>query len=341
MPARRDSLSSRAHHPPFGRAAEDENRIPAKNRTVPPSLPHAHVPSRFASGMPADAPHGARRQGRGDRRVSRNPGGSVMKCHVPSWGRSPPRPFARHCSLLAGLRSRTPRHRSSAPLARIMRAVARARPPARCGGTLPSTLDVMFRHEGAVRCHEMSCFVMRAVSAGLSARSSSRAAARASAAGIGCSHRCLLRGQGRNGCPCFARVSRVRACGAAGAYRGGAVRARDCPRETADAPLAPAHAGGFFGPQPSLSAEKPKGGPPGSRLSLLSFYHTSPQVKPIREQKMKTPEIFHGMPTAGTSGHAPLSPGPTVRALPRAAARDTSSQPAEPGQSEAKDGIAS
>ena len=37
-------------------------------------------------------------------------------------------------------------------------------------------------------------------------------------------------------------------------------------------------------------------GGPGSRLSLLSFYTMSGKVKPIREQKMKTPETFHEMP---------------------------------------------
>ena len=68
----------------------------------------------------------------------------VMECHVPSWVRSPPRPFARHCSLLAGLRSPPPRHRRSAPLARIMRARLHVRAPARGGGTLR-------------KCHEMSC----------------------------------------------------------------------------------------------------------------------------------------------------------------------------------------
>ncbi len=57
--------------------------------------------------------------------------------------------------------------------------------------------------------------------------------------------------------------------------------------------------GAFSAPSRSLSAETPKGGP-GSRLSLLSFYTIPPNVKPIWEQKMKTPEIFHGMPATGT-----------------------------------------
>ena len=63
------------------------------------------------------------------------------------------------------------------------------------------------------------------------------------------------------------------------AYRGGAVRAPDCPRETAHAPRPPVPAGGFFAaPASRFLQEKRKGGP-GSRLSLLSFYHTSPQVQ--------------------------------------------------------------
>ena len=97
----------------------------------------------------------------------------VMKCHVSVMGpvstpavrkalqppcRSPLRPSARHCSLLAGLRFRTPRRRRSAPLARIMCPRLRARLPARAMRRgRPPTVDVMFCHEEAVRCHEMSC----------------------------------------------------------------------------------------------------------------------------------------------------------------------------------------
>ena len=150
-------------------------------------------------------------------------------------------------------------------------------------------------------------------------------------AGIGCGHSCLLRGKGRDGrslfCARFAGAC-VRGCGRA--YRGGAVRARDCPRETAHAPRPSVPAGVFFAAPSRSPAQKSRKAAPGA-ASLLSFYHTSPQVKPLREQKLKMPEVFHEMPTVGTGGHAPLSPGPTVRALPRAAARDTSSQPGEPG----------
>ena len=71
------------------------------------------------------------------------------------------------------------------------------------------------------------------------------------------------------------------------AYRGGAARAPDCPRETArrTSPVR-SRRGLFRGPQPSLSAEKPKGGP-GSRLSLLSFYTIPPNVKPAGKNYFK------------------------------------------------------
>ena len=50
--------------------------------------------------------------------------------------------------------------------------------------------------------------------------------------------------------------------------------------------------GSFLRPQPLSCAETPKGGP-GSRLSLLSFYTMSPNVKPLPEQKMKCRVISH------------------------------------------------
>ena len=134
-----------------------------------------------------------------------------------------------------------------------------------------------------MKCHvrscalpEMSCFVMRAVSAGLSARSSSRAAARASAAAVGFGHVCLLPGKraGR-GVPVSRAIARACARGRGRAYRGGAVRARDCPRETAHAPRPSVPAGVFFAaPSQSLSAETPKGGPPGEPpLSTFILSH--------------------------------------------------------------------
>ena len=63
------------------------------------------------------------------------------------------------------------------------------------------------------------------------------------------------------------------------AYRGGAVRAPDCPRETADAPRPSAPAGVFFAAPAAFLRRKAERRPPGSRLSLLSFYTISPNVK--------------------------------------------------------------
>ena len=76
------------------------------------------------------------------------------------------------------------------------------------------------------------------------------------------------------GCPCFARVSRVRACGAAGAYRGGAVRARDCPRETAHAPRPSVPAGVFFAAPASRFLQKRRKAAPGEPpLSTFILHH--------------------------------------------------------------------
>ena len=84
-------------------------------------------------------------------------------------------------------------------------------------------------------------------------------------AGVGCGHACLLRGKGRDGCPCFARVSRVRACGGAGGRIAAARLVRLIARARRQAHLArPFPPGSFSRPQPSLSAEKPKGGPRGA-----------------------------------------------------------------------------
>ena len=96
--------------------------------------------------------------------------------------------------------------------------------------------------------------------------------------------------KGGTGCPCFARVSRVRACGAAGGRIAAARFARLIARARRHTHLArPFPPGSFSRPQPSLSAEKPKGGP-GGRLSLLSFYTISPNVKLV----WRTIPIFSG-----------------------------------------------
>ena len=56
--------------------------------------------------------------------------------------------------------------------------------------------------------------------------------------------------------PCFARIARAPARARGRAFRAGAVRAPDCARETADAPVPSAPAGAFLRPQPLSCAEK-------------------------------------------------------------------------------------
>ena len=111
-----------------------------------------------------------------------------------------------------------------------------------------------------------------------------------------------------------------RVCGRAGprariaAARFARVIARARRRTHLARPFPP---GSFSRPQPSLSAETPKGGPRGA-ASLLSFYHTSPQVKPTRKQKMKTPGIVHGLPMEPRPG-AVRSEGGRARSRDRRA----------------------
>ncbi len=73
------------------------------------------------------------------------------------------------------------------------------------------------------------------------------------------------------------------------AYRGGAVRARDCPRARGlgrgRTPPACSRRG-FCGPQPLLSAEKPNGGP-GSRPSLMPILHHSSESQVISRTKIE------------------------------------------------------
>ena len=93
---------------------------------------------------------------------------------------------------------------------------------------------------------------------------------------IGFGHRCLLRGKGRDGRSLFRAPLRGRAGGGRGrAYRGGAVRARDCPRETAGAPRPSVPAGVFFA-APAIAfcrnaERRPPGEPP---LSTFILHHT-------------------------------------------------------------------
>ena len=65
----------------------------------------------------------------------------------------------------------------------------------------------------------------------------------------------------------------------------GAVRAPDCARESADAPVLPAPAGAFSRPQLLSCAEKRKAAP--GAASLFSYYHIFSHVKPPGGQNMK------------------------------------------------------
>ena len=144
--------------------------------------------------------------------------------------------------------------------------------------------NVMKCHVRRRKCHVLSC---GAVSAGLSVRSSSRPAARVSAAGVGFGHACLLPGRGRDGVSLF-RARFARAGVGAGARFAPARFARLIARARRHTHLArPFPPGSFSRPQPSLSAEKPKGGPKEPPLSLLSFYTKPAKVKPLWKQKVK------------------------------------------------------
>ncbi len=70
------------------------------------------------------------------------------------------------------------------------------------------------------------------------------------------------------GSPCGGTLFRAYRARAGAPVSAGAVRAPDCARETADAPVPSVPAGAFLQPQPPSCAEKRKGGP-GSRLSIL------------------------------------------------------------------------
>ena len=161
--------------------------------------------------------------------------------------------------------------------------------------------NVMFGHVRRRKCHVLSCRPFPpGCRRGPPTRLRRGLRRRRSVAVIGASFQAKQRA-GR-GVPVSRAFAGARVRGRGRAYRGGAVRARDCPRETAGAPRPSVPAGVFFAaPSQSLSAEKPKGGP-GSRLSLLSFYTIWGKVKSFREQKMKMSEIFHGMPVETRAG---------------------------------------
>ena len=126
------------------------------------------------------------------------------------------------------------------------------------------------------------------------AQTSARAAAGTSLAasfaagagrGIGCSHACLLSGKGRDR---DVPVSRAFRAGGRAGVGAGAVRAADCARETPDAPRPSVPARAFFRPPAGRFLQKRRKAAP-EAASLLSFYTIPPNVKPAREQKMKTP----------------------------------------------------
>ena len=161
-----------------------------------------------------------------------------------------------------------------------------------------------------MKCHAMSwrrtagpCSPppSRSTGGGAAPESSTQAAARASAAGGDRLRSCVPPSRQR-AVSLFRASSRGRARGAAGGRIAAARLARLIARARRRTHLARRFPPGLFrGPQPSLSAEKPKGGP-GSRLSLLSFYTIPPNVKPVREHKVKLSDIFHEMPAETRSG---------------------------------------
>ena len=114
---------------------------------------------------------------------------------------------------------------------------------------------------------------------------------RRSGARVGCSHRCLLlRGQGRDGrslfCARFACAG-VRARGRA--YRGGAVRARDCPRETAGAPRPSVPARVFFAAPASRFLQKRRKAAPGEPpLSTFILHHVAKCQARVRTKNENT-----------------------------------------------------
>ena len=87
--------------------------------------------------------------------------------------------------------------------------------------------------------------------------------------------------------PCFARITcaRVRARGRA--YRGGAVRARDCPREAEGAPRPSVPAGVFFAAPSHASAQKRKRAAPETALPstpILAHFANSQAPKQTKSE---------------------------------------------------------
>ena len=209
------------------------------------------------------------------------PCGNVMKCHAMSWRRaaasalrpvSPPgrgegrlrscvppsEPGAGRMSLFCA-RFACAGPRAHIAAARFARVIARAR---RAGG-------------GPLRkCHEMSCDVMEArgglcLAAGFAASSGrgSFTVMRASFQAKQRAGRCV---------PVSRAIARACARGCGRAYRGGAVRAADCARETPDAPRPSVPAGVFFAAPASRFLQKRRKAAPGEPpLSTFILHHTA------------------------------------------------------------------
>ena len=180
----------------------------------------------------------------------------VMKCHVLSCDVMVQPPLS---SLRPGWRKGTCGGRGDR---------GEAAPASRTQGPLQP--DVM-------KCHVLSCGASPAGQCGQGFGGGRRPCGRfrrQCRARVVHGHRCLLPGKGRDGCPCFVRVARVRAYGAAGGRNAAARFARLIARARRHTHLAcPFPPGSFSRPQPSLSAETPKGGPRGA-ASL--YFHSTP-----------------------------------------------------------------
>ena len=96
---------------------------------------------------------------------------------------------------------------------------------------------------------------------------------------------------------CFARIARVCVRGCGRAYRGGAVRARDCPRETPDAPRPSVPAGVFFAaPSHRFLQKRRKAAPEAASL----YFHSTPY------RQMSSPP-GNKKESSGCFSHSPLN----------------------------------
>ena len=101
----------------------------------------------------------------------------------------------------------------------------------------------------------------------------------------------------------FRAPLRGRARGGAGGRIAAARFARVIARARRRAHLArPFPPGSFSRPPATAFCRNAERRPPGSRLSLLSFYTISPNVKCCWEQKMKLSDTFHGLPVETRRG---------------------------------------